>query len=78
MMYCGNRQYIVWLPALTNTQEVSGKWCSLILINPFSTDTHFYNYSTYYLVILYTSETHVGVKIVQTLAINLLTSIDFS
>ncbi|MPC91086.1 hypothetical protein E2C01_086101 [Portunus trituberculatus] len=38
--------------------------------------TRFHIHSAYYLAILFTaSETHVGIKILKTLAINLLTSI---
>ena len=40
------------------------------VLNPFSTGTHFHFHSGY------NSEIHVGIKTVQTLAINLFTSID--
>ena len=57
-----------------------GKWLYLIkkapVVNRFTIGTHFSIYSAYYLSFFTASKTHVEIDIVQTLAINHLTSID--
>ncbi|MPC94835.1 hypothetical protein E2C01_090020 [Portunus trituberculatus] len=49
-----------------------------MVFNSFSTRTRFYIHSAYYLGILYSFRNLCGIKIVKTVAINLLTSIKHS
>ena len=73
----GLKQYRLWPLIFRHPQTLPDIFPLKLYFNPFTTMALFDMYSCYLLSILYI-ETHVEIKIVQTLAINLLISIDHS